>query len=173
MLFVVVWFFVIRHIFDGRYLAPDLRQTRGPCVLRGYFCVIWCHSQACKGLVCAPDRYARWGAINSRKHAFVMFFFLNPNDLKASNRTPNSLSLALDWHFLGQFSLRFDEILVKRLLIYNLTLHKIFVNVHLLWYMKTISNYDQLSNTSWFVLTYNHYWLSLHKYLRVLFHNVH
>ena len=49
--------------FCGRYSAPDLRQTGGPCVLRGYFCTLIWHSQACLGLVCHPARFARWVAI--------------------------------------------------------------------------------------------------------------
>ena len=52
-------------LFYRRYLAYKLRQTRGPCVLREHFCRLWCHSQACKGLVCPPARFARWGAIIS------------------------------------------------------------------------------------------------------------
>ena len=55
--------------FCGRYSAPDLRQTGGPCVLKQYFCILIWHSQACVGLVCTPARYARWGAITPPRFA--------------------------------------------------------------------------------------------------------
>ena len=60
--FLSTWLFAIRHIF-WEISASDLRQTGGPCLLRGYFCIIKWYSQACIGLVCPPARFACWGAI--------------------------------------------------------------------------------------------------------------
>ena len=45
--------------FCGRYSAPDLRQTGGPCVQRGHFCPLIWYSQACIGLVTVPNMLIR------------------------------------------------------------------------------------------------------------------
>jgi hypothetical protein len=48
-----------------------LWQIFCPYGLRGHFCVIWCHSQACNGLVCTPFHYTWWGAIILHSLQFI------------------------------------------------------------------------------------------------------
>ena len=65
-----------------RNTISDLFQTGGTRGLRGDFCLLKWHFQACKGLVCPQARFTRWEAIifvdtfpNSVKHNCESYSF--------------------------------------------------------------------------------------------------